>query len=55
MNKPVHSRLSILKLSKMLMYEFSYDYVNPKYGENPKLCYMGTYNFNVYVKTDDII
>ena len=55
MNKPVHLRLSILKLSKMLMYEFSHDYVNPKYGENLKLCYMGTYSFNVYVKTDDII
>ena len=24
----------------MRMYEFWYDYVKPKYGENPKCCYM---------------
>ena len=24
------------------MYEFWYDYVKPKYGENSKLCYMDT-------------
>ena len=33
MNKPVHLGLSILELSKTLMYEFWYDYVKPKYGE----------------------
>ena len=30
-NKPVHLGLSILKLSKILMYEFWYDYVNPNW------------------------
>ena len=34
MNKPVYLRLSILKLSEILMYEFWYDYVKPKYGKN---------------------
>ena len=33
MNKNVHLRLPILELSKMLIYEFWYDYVKPKYGE----------------------
>ena len=33
MNKPVYLGLSILELSKILMYEFWYDYVKPKYGE----------------------
>ena len=33
MNKPVCLGLSILELSKILMYEFLYDYVKPKYGE----------------------
>ena len=33
MNKPVHLGLSILELSKILMYEFWYDYVKLKYGE----------------------
>ena len=54
MNKPVHLELSILELSKILMYEFWYDYVKPKYGEKAKLCYMDTDSFIVYIKTDDI-
>ena len=36
------------------MYEFLYDYVEPKYGENEKLCYMDTDSFIIHVKTDDI-
>ena len=32
-NKPGCLGLSILELSKILMYEFWYDYVKPKYGE----------------------
>ena len=41
-NTPVYLGLSILELSKILMYEFSYDYVKPKYGEKVKLCYIDT-------------
>ena len=37
MNKPVYLGLSILELSKVLMYEFWYNYVKSKYGEKPKL------------------
>ena len=40
MDKPVDLGLSILELSKMLMYEFWYDYVKPKYGEKATLCYI---------------
>ena len=36
------------------MYEFWYDYVKPKYGENTKVCYMDTASLIVYVKIDDI-
>ena len=36
MNKPVHLRLPKLELRKKLMYEFWYDYVKLKYGENSK-------------------
>ena len=34
MNKPVYLGLSVLELRKMLMYEFWYDYVKPKYNQN---------------------
>ena len=54
MNKPVYLGISILQLSKILMYDFWYDYVKPKYGEEAKLCCMDTDSFTVYIKTDDV-
>ena len=51
MNKPVYLGLSILELSKILMYEFSYDYVKPKYNEKTNFCYMDTDSLNGYIKT----
>ena len=54
MNKPAYLGLSILDLSKTVIYEFWYDYVKPKYGENAKLCYMDTDSFVVHVEADDI-
>ena len=47
MNKPVYLGLSILELHKILMYQFWYDYVKPKYGEKSKLSYMDTGSFIV--------
>ena len=52
-NKPVHVGLSILEISKTLMYEFWYDYMKPKYGDNVKLCYMDTNSFIMHIKTED--
>ena len=54
MNKSVYLELSVLELSKILMYESWYDYVKPKYGEKAKLSYMDTDRFIVYIKTADI-
>ena len=53
MNKPVYLGLSILEISKTLMYEFRYDYIKPKYGDNEKLCYMYTDSFIMHIKTED--
>ena len=57
-NKPVYLGVSILDLSKtdtlQFYLEFWCDYVKLKYGENAKLCCMGTDSFIVHVKTDDI-
>ena len=54
MNKPTYFSLSILELSKKIMYEFWFDHVKLKYGEKAKLCYMDTDCFIAYIKTDDI-
>ena len=53
MNKPIYLGLSILDISKILMYEFWYDYMKPKYGNRVKLCYMDTDSFVMNIKTND--
>ena len=52
-NKLIYLRLLILEISKLLMYEFWYDYMKPKYGDNVKLCYMDTDSFIMNIKTED--
>ena len=44
--------LSILQLSLLVMYEYWYDYVKPKYREKANICYMDTDSFIVCVKLD---
>ena len=53
MNKPMYLGLSILEISKILIYEFWYNYMKPKYGDNVKLCYIDTDNFIIHIKTED--
>ena len=53
MNKLIYLGLSILEISKTLMYEFWYDYMKPKYNDNVKLCYMDMDSFIVNIKTND--
>ena len=53
MNKPVYLGQAILDLSKIVMYEFHYDYMKPKYGKNLKLCYMDTDSLVYHIKTED--
>ena len=53
MNKPIYLGLSILDISKTLMYKFWYDYMKPKYNDNVKLCYMDTDSFIMNIKTED--
>ena len=54
MNKPVYLGLSILELSKIVMYEFWHDYVKLKHEEKAKGCYIDTESFIACIKTDDI-
>ena len=52
-NKPIYLRMSILDISKTLMYEFWYDYIKLKYGDRVKLCYTDTDSFIIYIETED--
>ena len=54
MNKPVYLGQAILDLSKIVMYEFHYDYMKRKY-DNDKLtlCYMDTDSLIYDIETDD--
>ena len=53
MNKPVSLGQAILDLSKIVMYEFHYDYMKRKYGDNLTLCYMDTDSLVYDIKTED--
>ena len=46
--------MSILDISKMLMYKFSYDFVKPKYEDKAKLSYMDTDSFVINFFTEDV-
>ena len=53
MNKPIYLGLSILEISKIIMYEFWYDYVKRKNGDMVKLCYTDTGSLAMNIKTKD--
>ena len=53
MNKPIYLGMSILAISKTLMYELWYNYIKPKYQDKAKLCYIDTDSFFIHIKTED--
>ena len=53
MNKPVYLDQAIPDLSKIVMYEFHYNYMVPKYGDRLKLCYMDTDSLVYDIKKED--
>ena len=53
MNKPIYLGMSILDISKTLMYKFWYDYIKPKYKNKAKLYYTDTDSFVIHIKTED--
>ena len=54
MNKPVYLGMSILDISKTLMYKFWYDYIKPKYEDGAKLCYTDTDSLIIHIITEDV-
>ena len=53
MNKPVYLVMSILDISKTLMYELWYDCIKRKYGNRGKLCCTDTDSLIIYIITED--
>ena len=45
--------MSILDISKTLMYKFWYDYIKPKYEGRSKLCYTDNDIFIIHIITED--
>ena len=53
MTKPIYLGISILDISKTLMYEFWCDYIKPKYGDRAKSCYTDTDSLAIDIITED--
>ena len=53
MDKLVYLGMSILDITKMLMYKCWYEYIKRKYGDREKLCYTDADSAIIHIKIED--
>ena len=54
LNKPAYIGMYMFDLSKVLMYEFHYDYIKNKYGNKSRLLCTDTDSLMYEIKTEDV-
>ena len=52
-NRPIYIVMCVLDLSKLLLYDYYYNYLKPKYGENCQLLYTDTDSLLLHVHCED--
>ncbi len=54
LSKPIYLGMSILDLSKTLMYKFHYNHIKPKWGNDVELLFTDTDSLCYEIQTDDV-
>ena len=54
LDKPAYTGMSILEISKTLMYNFYYDHLKARYGPRCDLIYTDTDSLLLHIQTDDV-
>ena len=54
LSKPIFVGMSVLDLSKMIMFDFYYGHLKALYTDSIQMCYTDTDSVIVHIKTDDV-